>query len=60
MKNFLLALLLVSAAAHAGTAFYSHESSNGGMHKICYYDYLGDEVAITIGAVELCPLTIEV
>lgn len=29
-----------------------------GMNKICYYDCLGSAAAITISAVELCPLTI--
>ena len=29
-----------------------------GMNKICYYDCLGSLTAITIGAVKLCPLTI--
>jgi hypothetical protein len=30
-----------------------------GMNKICYYDCLGSTAAITISAVELCPLTIQ-
>ena len=29
------------------------------MNKICYYDCLGSAAAITIGAVQLCPLTIQ-
>lgn len=29
-----------------------------GMNKICYYDCLGSEVAITVKATDLCPLTI--
>lgn len=29
-----------------------------GMNKICYYDCLGSTVAVTIGATELCKLTI--
>jgi hypothetical protein len=29
-----------------------------GMNKICYYDCLGSAAAITIGAAELCPLSI--
>ncbi len=29
-----------------------------GMNKICYYNCLGSPAAITIGAVELCPLSI--
>ena len=42
----------------AGTGFLKGEETSG-MYKICYYDCLGSEVAITIGAVELCPLSIE-
>jgi hypothetical protein len=30
-----------------------------GMNKICYYNCLGSEAAITIGAVQLCPLSID-
>ncbi len=30
-----------------------------GMNKICYYNCLGSEAAITIGATDLCPLSIE-
>lgn len=29
-----------------------------GMNKICFYDCLGSAKAITIGSVELCPLSI--
>ena len=29
-----------------------------GMNKICIYDCMGSDAAITIGAVDLCPLTI--
>lgn len=29
-----------------------------GMNKICYYDCLGSAAAITIGAAQLCPLSI--
>lgn len=30
-----------------------------GMNKICYYDCLGSEAAITIKSFELCPLSIQ-
>ncbi len=30
-----------------------------GMNKICYYDCLGSEAAITISSAQLCPLSIE-
>ncbi|CAN7651260.1 hypothetical protein LJR225_005139 [Phenylobacterium sp. LjRoot225] len=29
-----------------------------GMNKICFYDCAGSAAAITIGAVQLCPLSI--
>lgn len=48
-----------SHGAWAGTAFYKGERETG-MTKICYYEYLGNEYAITIKVIELCPLTIEV
>lgn len=41
----------------AAMCFKSGEQSSG-MHKICYYNCLGDTVAITISSVSLCPLSI--
>lgn len=55
----LAALLLAAAGAQAGTAFLTGEVESG-MHKICYYDHMGDTVAITIRWSKLCPLTIRV
>ncbi len=53
-------LSLHGAPAHAaGTAFYVGEELSG-MNKICYYEYLGSKIAITIKAIELCPLSIKV
>ena len=37
--------------------FFSHEK-DAGMNKICFYDCPSGDVAITISAVELCPMTI--
>lgn len=48
-----------ATTAVAGTAFLTGERTSG-MNKICYYDHLGSTVAITIGATELCPLSINV
>lgn len=42
----------------AVTCFKTGERSSG-MNKICYYDCLGSAAAITISAVELCPLSID-
>lgn len=41
-----------------GVMCFSTGERSDGMYKICYYDCLGDTVAITIGRVELCPLSI--
>ena len=60
MKKIIAALtILVASSAYAVTGFYTGEKISG-MHKICYYNALGDTVAITISSVELCPLTIEI
>lgn len=29
-----------------------------GMNKICFYDCAGSEAAVTVGAAQLCPLSI--
>jgi hypothetical protein len=42
----------------ASICFSSGEEESG-MNKICYYDCLSGTVAITIGGLELCPLTID-
>lgn len=41
----------------AATCFKTGERTSG-MNKICYYDCLGSQAAITVGAAELCPLSI--
>jgi len=57
MKTFVLILALISSSAYAGTAFFKYERISG-LNKICFYDHLGSEVAITIKSYELCPLTL--
>lgn len=59
--NKLLFTLLIAASfsASAGTAFYKGEKISG-MNKICYYDHIGSEVAITIKSYDICPVTIQV
>jgi hypothetical protein len=42
----------------AVTCFKSGEKTSG-FNKICFYDCLGSERAITIGSTQLCPLTID-
>lgn len=62
-KYFALALAMLMAtpamAQMSGTAFlkYSYVS---GMNRICVYDLLGSKYVMTIGAVELCPLSVRV
>lgn len=40
------------------TCFKSGEQVSG-MNKICFYDCLGSQAAITISSAQLCPLTIQ-
>ena len=42
----------------AMTCFSTGEQTSG-MNKICYYNCLGSAYAITIRAIDLCPLTID-
>ena len=56
MKKFTLSLTLSLSLV---TAFFSYEVIRG-MNKICYYTSPYGEVAITISAVGICPLTVEV
>ncbi len=45
-----------NGTAYAATGFLKGEKISG-MNKICYYDCLGGEAAITIKSTELCPST---
>ena len=59
MRKLILLGIFIAGTAFAGTAFYKGERIDG-LHKICYYDYLGDTVAITVKSHEVCPVTIQV
>lgn len=62
MKRLLplaIALALAATPALAGTAFFKYARVTG-MTQQCVYDYLGNEYTITISAVQLCPLSIQV
>lgn len=52
-------LLLLSGVANAGTAFFIREVTSAAT-RVCYYDYLGSEYAITLPVLQMCPLTIQV
>lgn len=54
-----IAMTLLATFAYGGVAFLKGERVSG-MNKICYYDHLGSDVAITVSSVALCPLTINV
>jgi hypothetical protein len=42
----------------AMVCFKTGEETSG-LNKICYYNCMGSQAAITISSVSLCPLTIE-
>lgn len=54
----LLVLLLAPAVAFADTCFSKGESKPSGLNKVCFYTCASGDAAITVGAVQLCPLTI--
>ncbi len=54
-----LAIAVFASVVFTGTAFLQHESI-AGTDKICYYDHLGSEVAMTVSADSMCPRAVEV
>ena len=56
-KSSDMKISLATPLAHATTCFKSSEYTSG-MNKICIYNCLGSDAAITISSVSLCPLTI--
>ncbi len=54
---FAATLLLVDRVAADVICLFKSERLFG-TNKICYYDCLGSTVAITIDALQLCPLSI--
>jgi len=55
----LVAVLADGLVAQTGTALKAGERTTG-MTKQCFYNYIGNGCTRTIGAIELCPLTIQV
>lgn len=43
--------------AGGGTGFLKHDYVSG-LNRICVYDQVGSEVAVTVGAADVCPLTL--
>lgn len=48
-----------NGASSAKTACFKTSEYTSGMNKVCNYDCLGSAAAITVGAVELCPISID-
>jgi len=59
MKKLAIVLLLLAGPALACQAFLKDEFTDG-FNKICLYDHLGSDYAITVGAQDFCPTTVEV
>ncbi len=65
IKLFIAGLILIGSmfyptlVANSAVTCFFKSSYTSGFNKICTYDCLGSDVAITIGATELCPLTIQ-
>jgi hypothetical protein len=57
MRVLAVTMLSILACGSANACFLKGERTSG-MNKICYYDCVDGERAITIGAVELCPLSL--
>ena len=54
IKNF-----SVNPSIQKAATCFSKGSKNSGHNKICFYDCVGSEFAITIPVTSLCPLTIQ-
>lgn len=58
-KLILILTVAISFSANAGTAFFKYEYISG-LNKICVYDHMGSDVAITIKSYKICPISINV
>lgn len=64
LYRFFTVILIFSSTIHpivpanAAVTCYKVTEYTSGFNKICIYNCLGSETAITIGATQLCPLTI--
>jgi hypothetical protein len=54
-----LALSLASLAAVGTETCFLESEQDAGMNKICFYSCVSGDAAITIKAVQLCPLSIK-
>lgn len=59
MRKFILALTLVllSSTSYAAMAFLVRQYTSG-MNRICIYNHLGSEVAITFAVTDICPISL--
>jgi len=49
---------LLASNVNAATGFLSGEATQG-MYKICFYNALGENVAVTVGGADICPTSYE-
>lgn len=57
MEKLLFLIIAVLGSVSANACFLKGEKVSG-MNKICFYDCVDGERAITIGATDLCPLNL--
>ena len=53
------AMVYPSLVANSATTCFKKGEYTSGFNKICIYNCMGSDVAITIGNTQLCPLTIQ-
>ena len=64
MNKLMIVLTVMSGVAfwqptQSGELCFNSGSQVSGMNRICFYNCVTGTVAITIGAVELCPMSIK-
>lgn len=55
-----IAGIMLTLTAQAGTAFFKYEINDGGLTKVCIYDYIGNTHSLTVKSYQICPITIQV
>jgi len=58
MKKFLIIGLIITISPNAFAYCSNIGERESGMNKICYYDCMSGEAAITIDSYKICPISI--
>ena len=58
MKALIIILLMAAASPLDACNAFKKSEYVSGMNKICIYDHLGSDYAITIGHYQICPYTV--